>query len=188
LGVETLLFRRRKINPYKETLYAIYHAKNGISRIEALIDRINARRRKMLEIAAQLEMRGETFLAKRYAAEIAKLDKISSRLADLKLVLEKVVLSLEYAMTIHNFRGIASQVLSITKELKKLPESTIPDLGLVFANLEVSLRNLEDLDYNIPDIEFNAPTTDVDAERVLYEAREIVRKKLETELLSTQED
>ena len=48
-----MLFSRKKINPYKETLYAIYHAKNGISRIEALIDRINARRRKMLEIARE---------------------------------------------------------------------------------------------------------------------------------------
>ncbi len=181
-----MIFRRRKVNPYRETLYAIYNVKQGINRIETLMDRISSRRRRMLEMTAQLEVKGETFLAKRYASEIAKLDKIYARLADLKLVLEKIVLSLEYALTIHNFRGIAREVLKITNELKKLPEATIPDIGLLFANLESTLRNLEDSTYTLPDIgsSMNMDTIlDGDSERVLTEAREILKKKLESELV-----
>lgn len=178
-----MVFRRRKVNPYKETLYAIYNVKQGMSRIEALMDRIKSRRHRMLEIAAQLEMRGETFLAKKYASEIAKLDKIHSRLADLRLVLEKIVLSLEYAMTIHNFKGIAKEVLNLTNELKKLPEATIPDIGLLFANLESTLRNLEMSSYEVPDIGSSFIVEDyTDSEKILMEAREIIKKKLETEL------
>lgn len=137
----------------------------------------------MLEMAAQLEMRGETFLAKRYASEIAKLDKIYSRLADLRLVLEKIVLSLEYALSIHNFKNIAKEVLSLTNELKKLPEATIPDIGLLFANLESTLRNLETANYDIPDVGDSLIIDDyADSEKILMEAREIIKKRLETEL------
>ncbi len=179
-----LLFRRRKINPYKETLYALYNVKQGISRIEILIDKIKARREKLFEMTAQLEMRGETFLAKRYASEIAKLDKIIERLTTLRLVLEKVSLGLEYALTLHNFNGVAREVLGVIDELKKLPEATIPDIGLTFANIEASLRNLENTDIEVPDISPPHIGMDTDAEKILQEAREIVRSKLEGELMT----
>ena len=98
-----MIFKKKRVDPMRETLYAIYSVKQGISRLEVLMDRISSRRKRMLEVAATLEARGESFLAKKYAAEISKLDKIYSRLADLKLVLEKISISLEYAMSLRKY-------------------------------------------------------------------------------------
>lgn len=179
-----MIFKRRKIDPLRETLYAIYHTKQGISRIEVLMDKISSRRERLLEIAAKLETRGESFLAKKYAAEIAKLDRIYNRLADLRLVLEKVNMSLEYALTLKNFREIASEINGLISELKKLPETTIPEIGLVLTNLEYSIKNLENIDYGIPDATDISVATDSDVNRIIEEAREIVKKKLEPEIVS----
>ncbi len=179
-----MIFRKKKIDPVRETIYAIYNTKKGISKLEALMDRINSRRNRMLEVAAQLEARGETFLAKKYAAEIAKLDKINNRLADLVLVLEKISISLEYALSLKNFREIASEVSDLLNELKKLPETTIPEIGLVLSNLEYSIKNLESMNYGTPDLEMDITPSGSEVDKIIEEAREILRKKLETETLA----
>ncbi len=175
-----MIFRRRKIDPYREGIQALYSVKLGMSKIEALLDRIKNRRHRMMEVAAELQMRGETFLAKKYAEEIAKLDKISARLQMIHLVLEKVALSLEYAMTVHNFQGIAKEVLEITRDLKKLPESTIPDMGLMLYNLEESLKAIANSGANAPDYSLidMSPSTDENTEKILKEAKEILKSRL----------
>ncbi len=173
-----LVFRRRKKDPYKETIYALYNAKQALGKIELLMDRISNRRRRMLEMTAELEMRGQKYLAKRYAQEIVKLDKIYTRLSNLHLVLEKIAVSLEYALTIRNFKGIAHEVLSITSEIKRLPESTIPDISLSLTNLEYALRSLEDMDLSMIDMMAYEPGSSSEVEKILEEAREILGKKL----------
>ncbi|MET1159764.1 MAG: hypothetical protein ABWW65_02275 [Thermoprotei archaeon] len=180
-----MIFRRRRVDPVRETLYALYHVKQGISRIEALMDRIMNRRKKLLEVAAKLEARGETFLAKKYAVEISKLDKIYARLADLRLVLEKISTSLEYALSLRNFKEVSENILEILNDVKKLPESTIPEIGLVIANLEHYLRNIEESSISMPEMAsvFELPS-DNETEKILSEAREIVKKRLEAELPS----
>ncbi len=173
-----MVFRRRKKDPYKETIYALYNAKQALGKIELLMDRISNRRRRMLEMTAELEMRGQKYLAKRYAQEIVKLDKIYTRLSNLHLVLEKIAVSLEYALTIRNFKGIAHEVLSITSEIKRLPESTIPDISLSLTNLEYALRSLEDMDLSMIDMMAYEPGSSSEVEKILEEAREILGKKL----------
>jgi division protein CdvB (Snf7/Vps24/ESCRT-III family) len=177
-----MIFKKKKIDPIRETVYAIYNLKRGINRLEALMDRIMSRRKRMLEIAAQLEARGESFLAKKYAAEIAKLDKIYSRLADLKLVLEKISISLEYTLSLRNFQSTARDIAALLNDLKRLPETTIPEIGLMITNLEHSIKNLEETDYDIIDLPDITYASDRDVGRIIEEAREILRKKLETEM------
>lgn len=173
-----MVFRRRKKDPYKEAIYALYNARQALGKIELLMDRISNRRRRMLEMAAELEMRGQKFLAKRYAQEIAKLNMMYTRLSNLHLVLEKIAVSLEYALTIRNFKEIAHEILSLTKEIKRLPESTIPDISLSLANLEYALRSLEDMDPSMIDLVAYEPGSSSEVEKILEEAREILGKKL----------
>ncbi|MEM4619218.1 MAG: hypothetical protein QW607_03275, partial [Desulfurococcaceae archaeon] len=78
-----MIFKKKK-NPLREAIYAAYHVKNGISKLDILVDRIKTRRNRLLEIAAELEARGESFLAKKYASEVSKLDNICNRLLDIR--------------------------------------------------------------------------------------------------------
>ena len=177
-----MIFKRKKVDPIRETVYAIYNVKQGINRLDVLMDRIMSRRRRLLDIAAQLEARGESFLARKYASEIAKLDKIYSRLADLKLVLEKLAIGLEYTLSVRKFHETARDISALLNELKKLPETTIPEIGLIITNLEHSIKNLEESNYTIPDAPDLTYSSDHEVSKIIEEAREIVKKRLETEL------
>ncbi len=176
MGVDRLIFRRRKESPYKQLIASLYNLKRAMERIEAFIDKINTRRQKMFEIVAELEMKGQHELAKRYAAEIAKLDAIKSRLLSFHLVLEKVKLSLEYALTVRNFTNVAREVLGIMDKIKKLPESTIPDISIALMNMEQSLRALEDS--SSIDVVDYTPTSNSDVEKILEEAKMVISEKL----------
>ncbi len=173
-----LVFRRKKKDPFKETVYAIYNARQASMRIEMLMDRIRSRRRRLLEMAAELDMRGQKYLAKRYAQEIAKLDKMYARLSNLHLVMEKISASLEYALTMRNFSVIARDVLGLTEDIKKLPESTIPDIGLSLTQLEYSLRSIADQASISMDVVDYEPASSSEVEKILEEARLIVNRKL----------
>jgi division protein CdvB (Snf7/Vps24/ESCRT-III family) len=173
-----LIFRKKKRDPFKDAVYALYSAKQARSRIELLMDKISSRRRRLLEMAAELELRGQKYLAKRYAQEIAKLDGIYSRLGSLNLILEKISVSLEYSITLRNFKSIAHEVLALTGQIRKLPESTIPDLSMSLANLEYSLRSIEDTGGDIVDMGNYEPATSSDVEKILAEAREILKRRL----------
>ena len=173
-----LVFRRKKKDPFKETVYAIYNARQASMRIEMLMDRIRSRRRRLLEMVAELDMRGQKYLAKRYAQEIAKLDKMYARLSNLHLVMEKISASLEYALTMRNFSVIARDVLGLTEDIKKLPESTIPDIGLSLTQLEYSLRSIADQASISMDVVDYEPASSSEVEKILEEARLIVNRKL----------
>ncbi len=173
-----LVFRRKKKDPFKETVYAIYNARQASMRIEMLMDRIRSRRRRLLEMVAELDMRGQKYLAKRYAQEIAKLDKMYARLSNLHLVMEKISASLEYALTMRNFSVIARDVLGLTEDIKKLPESTIPDIGLSLTQLEYSLRSVADQASISMDVVDYEPASSSEVEKILEEARLIVNRKL----------
>lgn len=174
---------KKKIDPIKETIRAKYSVQQGIRRLEVLMDKIMTRRRKMLDIAAQLEARGETFLAKKYAAEIAKLDKIHNRLANYKLVLEKIDISLEYTLIVKKFHATAHAISELLSELKKLPETTIPEIGLMLAELEHSIKNLEETENVIPDfsnLDYLDYASSHEIDKIIEEARAILKEKLET--------
>jgi len=71
--VYQLVFKR-KIDPVRETLAAIYKINQGISKIEYLLDKLNSRRDKLIEYAISLENRGERFLAKKYVEEAKRIE------------------------------------------------------------------------------------------------------------------
>jgi len=174
---------KKKVDPLKSALTALYNVRASIQRLDALIDRINSRRSKLMDMAVELQARGETYLAKRYAEEIAKLDRMRSRLEVLKLVLEKVSLSIDLAITMRDFKLIADEVSSIVGEIKKIPESKISDLAVYFAELEVSIRELASTNLETgPPLQLDTTETP-DVRKVLEEARSLLKTKLENENL-----
>uniref|UniRef100_A0A7C4D7G2 Uncharacterized protein n=1 Tax=Staphylothermus marinus TaxID=2280 RepID=A0A7C4D7G2_STAMA len=176
-----MIFKKKK-NPLREAIYAAYHVKNGISKLDILVDRIKTRRNRLLEIAAELEARGESFLAKKYASEVSKLDNICNRLLDIRLVLEKISLVLEYSINRRIFEETMREVYSLLTDLKKLPESTIPELGLTLVNIEYSIKNILD-DYI--ELGFNieySPPSDENVNKILEEAKTILKNRLEADL------
>lgn len=176
-----MIFKKRR-DPLREAIYAVYYVRNGISIIDVFMDRVWNRRNRLLQIAAELEMRGETFLAKKYASEIAKLDKIYSRLTDVRLVLERIATSLERAVSARKIEEIAKDVYQLLIDFKKIPESTIPELNLTLVNLEYSIRNiLDQLRGEYSNIEFDTPL-DETINAILEEARTILKQKLESEI------
>lgn len=168
---------RKKIDPLRETYVALYKVKQGISRFESLMDKISIRKSKLLEYAVKLEERGEKFLAKKAIEEAGKLDKLYTRIAGYKLILEKVASILEFLVVTHNYRELSSELLNLLRDLKSLPESAIPDVNIVLSDLELSLMKLSEFDYTIEELSFT-PVSNNDVERILNEAREIYRAKL----------
>lgn len=149
-----------------------------------LMDRVRSRRDKLLETAISLEARGESFLAKKYASEISKLDKAYSRLADIKLVLEKVAMSLEYAINVRKAQEVYGEVYALLQELKKVPETSFREVGSVVLELEYAIRSLQDhLSESAFSLDFDV-ASDNNVNRILEEARSILKTKLEAELSS----
>jgi len=177
-----LVFKNKEREVLRKALYALQSVKYSIRRLEVLMDTITTRRTKLLNIAAQLEARGETYLAKRYASEVAKLDALYSRLASIKLVLEKIASVIEYAITMNSFRGLVGGITDLVKDLKKLPEASIPDIGLMLADIEHAVRELEDAQMAPADTMDISMPLEPDVERILEEARAILKSKLESEL------
>ncbi|WP_440059760.1 hypothetical protein ACSU1N_00955 [Thermogladius sp. 4427co] len=172
---------RKKVDPLKSALTALYNVRASIQRLDSLIDRINSRRSKLMDMAVELQARGETFLAKKYAEEIAKLDRMRSRLEILKLVLEKVSLSIDLAITMRDFKLLADEVGDIVRDIKKIPESKIPDLSIYFAELETSIRELSSVELETgPPLNYDTSETP-DVRKVLEEARTLLKTKLENE-------
>jgi len=170
---------KKKIDPMRETIYILHRLKSSISRLEALMDRINSRRRKLLEQAIHLEEIGEGFLARKYASEAVKLENIYKRLADIKLVFEKITTSLEYTLSLNKYYEVSKELSEIVKLVKKLPETTIPEVYGVISELEIYVQEINentrsfDLDVDLE------PTLDSEISRVLSEAKEIVKSRLE---------
>ncbi|WP_048078643.1 hypothetical protein [Desulfurococcus mucosus] len=175
------MFKRSR-DPLRKALEALYHVRLLRDRIDTLYNRISERREALFERLTDLESKGERYLAKRYAEEISKLDKLLSRLAAVQLVVEKVDLALQYAINMREFSGVASEVSSLVKDLSKLPELNIPDLNLAFAELQVSIRELSEASGpGALDLSYSPPGGS-DVKRILEEAREVVKKRLENEL------
>lgn len=167
---------KRKIDPIRETLAAIYKINQGISKIEYLLDKLNSRKDKLIEYAISLENRGERFLAKKYVEEAKRIEEFYNGLSDLKLVLLKISMGLERALVTHNFRKLAEELIILFGNIKKLPEFAIPEVGNIIMDVESSIAKLRDFSYTIDDLSFNI-TSDNEIDKILSEAREIIKKK-----------
>jgi len=107
----------------------------------------------------ELQMKGDNYLSRRYAEEIANLKNLSKRLAVLMFILDKVDLAVQHAIVRYEFNTLATELSSLIREVGKLPETKIPDLGVLFADLEENIRELSDMDYtDLPVVDYNPPT------------------------------
>jgi len=170
---------RKKTDPMRETIYILYRLKSSIGRLEALMDRIDSRRKKLLEQAIHLEELGEGFLARKYASEAVKLENIYKRLADVKLVFEKITTSLEYTLSMNKYYEVSRELSEIVELVKKLPETNIPEVYGVISELEIYVQEINDSRYGLDLNTDFEPASDGEINRVLSEAKEIVKSKLE---------
>ena len=163
-----------------ETLYKVRLLGN---RLESLVDRITERRNALFERMVELQSRNEKYLSKKYAEEIARLDKLASRLTTIRLVVEKIDLSLQYAINMREFNDLSKELTSLVSDLKRLPESNLPELNMIMMGLEESVREMAEISHGGGgDISLNVDGSYQDVRRILEEAREVMKKKLEVDL------
>jgi Conserved protein implicated in secretion len=163
-----------------ETLYKVRLLGN---RLESLVDRITERRNALFERMVELQSRNEKYLSKKYAEEIARLDKLASRLTTIRLVVEKIDLSLQYAINMREFNDLSKELTSLVCELKRLPESNLPELNMIMMGLEESVREMAEIGHGGGGgIGLNVDGSYQDVRRILEEAREVMKKKLEVDL------
>jgi len=85
-------------------------------------------------------------------------------------------MGLERALVTHNFRKLAEELIILFGNIKKLPEFAIPEVGNIIMDVESSIAKLRDFSYTIDDLSFNI-TSDNEIDKILLEAREIIKKK-----------
>ncbi|MCD6488260.1 MAG: hypothetical protein J7K21_03445 [Desulfurococcales archaeon] len=179
-----MIFRRRKTDPTKALLRALVATRTAIAKLDAIESRIESRREHLLQMALKLDNMGNAFLAKKYIEEAERLKHIGGRISYIKLVMEKLGLSLELSLELKNFNKSLLGIIEVIDILKKLPESTIPEFGITIHELEVNIREaLSNINVG-PAIGYSPTISSVDAEKILEEARAIAKQKLLGELKS----
>jgi len=177
------VFRAKPRDPLRNAIETLYKVRLLGNRLESLVDRITERRNALFERMVELQSRNEKYLSKKYAEEIARLDKLASRLTIIRLVVEKIDLSLQYAINMREFNDLSKELTSLVSELKKLPESNLPELNMIMMGLEESVREMAEISHGGGGgISFKVDGSSQDVRRILEEAREVMKKKLEVDL------
>lgn len=159
-----------------ETLYTVRLLRDRVSRIYS---RIEERRAELTKRMLDLETMGERYLAKRYAEEIARLGNLMKRLSTIQLVLEKVDLAIQHAVMIRDLASLSVELSQLLKDMSRLPETRIPDLNIIFADLEQTVRELSELTLS-GGVELSyTPASSSEVAKILEEAREVLRKNLD---------
>lgn len=123
-------------------------------------------------------MKGEKYLAARYAEEIARLKDLSQRFSLIMFILDKVDLAIQHSIMRNEFQVLAEELKDLVKEVVKLPEARIPDVSVLFADLEASVRELSEVSMSEYSLTYNPPSNS-EVKAILEEAKEVLRKKLE---------
>jgi division protein CdvB (Snf7/Vps24/ESCRT-III family) len=177
------VFRAKPRDPLRNAIETLYKVRLLGNRLESLVDRITERRNALFERMVELQSRNEKYLSKKYAEEIARLDKLASRLTTIRLVVEKIDLSLQYAINMREFNDLSKELTSLVSDLKRLPESNLPELNMIMMGLEESVREMAEISHGGGgDISLNVDGSYQDVRRILEEAREVMKKKLEVDL------
>jgi len=177
------VFRAKPRDPLRNAIETLYRVRLLGNRLESLVDRITERRNALFERMVELQSRNEKYLSKKYAEEIARLDKLASRLTTIRLVVEKIDLSLQYAINMREFNDLSKELTSLVSDLKRLPESNLPELNMIMMGLEESVREMAEISHGGGgDISLNVDGSYQDVRRILEEAREVMKKKLEVDL------
>lgn len=175
-GVSVLLKQEKPLRKAVEVLYFVRVLRDRINRVYS---RIEERKSELTKRMVDLENMGERYLAKRYAEEIARLNELLKRLSAIQLVLEKVDLAIQHAVIMRDLAGLSVELNKLLKDLSRLPETRIPDIGIMFAELENSVRELAELTSSRSfETSYNTPSSS-DVAKILDEARELLRKNLE---------
>jgi division protein CdvB (Snf7/Vps24/ESCRT-III family) len=171
------LFKRKK-DPLRkgfELLRDVRILKDRVSKIQS---RIDERAEELSKKLVDLQMKGEKYLAARYAEEIARLKDLSQRFSLIMFILDKVDLAIQHSIMRNEFQVLAEELKDLVKEVVKLPEARIPDVSVLFADLEASVRELSEVSMSEYSLTYNPPSNS-EVKAILEEAKEVLRKKLE---------
>jgi division protein CdvB (Snf7/Vps24/ESCRT-III family) len=171
------LFKRKK-DPLRkgfELLRDVRILKDRVSKIQS---RIDERAEELSKKLVDLQMKGEKYLAARYAEEIARLKDLSQRFSLIMFILDKVDLAIQHSIMRNEFQVLAEELKDLVKEVVKLPEARIPDVSVLFADLEASVRELSEVSMSEYSLSYNPPSNS-EVKAILEEAKEVLRKKLE---------
>lgn len=171
------MFKRKK-DPLRkgfELLRDVRILKDRVSKIQS---RIDERAEELSKKLVDLQMKGEKYLAARYAEEIARLKDLSQRFSLIMFILDKVDLAIQHSIMRNEFQVLAEELKDLVKEVVKLPEARIPDVSVLFADLEASVRELSEVSMSEYSLTYNPPSNS-EVKAILEEAKEVLRKKLE---------
>ncbi|MEM0004095.1 MAG: hypothetical protein QXE10_07230 [Desulfurococcaceae archaeon] len=171
------MFKRKK-DPLRkgfELLRDVRILKDRVSKIQS---RIDERAEELSKKLVDLQMKGEKYLAARYAEEIARLKDLSQRFSLIMFILDKVDLAIQHSIMRNEFQVLAEELKDLVKEVVKLPEARIPDVSVLFADLEASVRELSEVSMSEYSLSYNPPSNS-EVKAILEEAKEVLRKKLE---------
>lgn len=174
-----MLKKRDPLRKGFEVLYTVRLLKSRINRVQNKIsERINELSKRMLD----LEAKNEKYLAKRYAEEIAKLKGLSRRIDVLHYVVDKVDLAVQHAIVLKEFQVLSKELGILLKDITKLPETRIPDVSILFADLDEMIRELSDITgvTSTDALTYTNPSSS-EVKTILSEAREMLRRSLEPE-------
>lgn len=175
-----MIFKRRRTDPIKALLRALATTRTAISKLDALLTRISTRKDYLLQMALKLDSLGNSFLAKKYVEEAKRLELIEQRVSYIKLIMEKLSTTLELSIELKDFGRSLSGIMEVVDLLKKIPESTIPDLGITITELETHIR--EAISSSSIQLGCGIPSTPTilskDVEKILEEAKAVVEQKL----------
>lgn len=176
LRASKLAKQEKPLRKAVETLYSVRLLRDRVSRI---YNRIEERRGELTKRMLDLEAMGEKYLAKRYAEEIARLSNLMKRLSAIQLVLEKVDLAIQHAVMLKDLANLSAELSQLLRDMSRLPETRIPDLNIVFADLEQTVRELSELTLS-GGVELSySPPSSSEVSKILEEAREVLRKNLD---------
>lgn len=172
------LFKRKTpLRKGYEVLVSLRVFRDRVNRIQGRIEeRISELSKRLID----LQSRGDTYLARRYAEEIARLKNLAERLSALATILDKVDFAVQRAIMMDEFRELSTELLELLRDMSKLPEIRLPEVSVLFADLEHGVRELVEVTRSsyIDPVKYDIHT-DSDVKAVLEEAKDILRKKLE---------
>jgi division protein CdvB (Snf7/Vps24/ESCRT-III family) len=175
--VERALKLPRRGDPMRkavETLYLIRVTRDKLSRMAS---RIEERKAELTRRMVDLEAKGEKYLAKKYAEEIARLHELLKRLSALQLVIEKMDLAVQHAIVMRDLTTLSLELTALMKDVSKLPEARIPDLAVMFSELEATARELSEVAFSGATLSYSPPSSS-EVSKILEEAREVLKKSL----------
>jgi division protein CdvB (Snf7/Vps24/ESCRT-III family) len=171
------LFKKR--DPLRKSFEILRDVRILRDRITRIQSRLDDRAAELSKRLVDLQSRGETYLATRYAEEIANLKRLSSGLSLVLVVLDKIDLAIQHAIIRREFATLASELSTLLRDLSKLPETRIPELSVVYADLETGVRELMELSSSEAlSITYNPPTGS-EVRAILEEAKTALRERLE---------